>query len=99
MVEFPFPAVPEPPAPTEAELQRWYDNHPDLYSAPEFRRIKSIVLSPQTLANVVQIAAADLQAAYQQHRSEYVKPERRSAEVVSVADEAKAKALAATWQG
>ena len=34
MVEFPFAAAPEPPAPTEADLQRWYDNHPDLYSTP-----------------------------------------------------------------
>ena len=28
MVEFPLAAAPEPPAPTEADLQRWYDNHP-----------------------------------------------------------------------
>ena len=32
MVEFPLAAAPEPPAPTEADLQRWYDNHPDRYS-------------------------------------------------------------------
>ncbi len=31
MVEFPFAAETAPP-PTDAELQRWYDNHPELYS-------------------------------------------------------------------
>jgi peptidyl-prolyl cis-trans isomerase D len=99
MVEFPIAAAAPQPPPTEAVLQRWYDNHPDMYSAPELRRIKAIVLSPQALAKDIQITDADLQAAYQQHRSDYVKPEKRSAEVISVADETKAKALAATWQG
>lgn len=99
MVEFPFAAAAAPPAPTEAELQRWYDNHPDLYSSPEFRRIKAIVLSPQTLAKDIPITDADLQAAYDQHKSDYVTVAKRSAQVVSVSDEEKAKALAATWKG
>jgi peptidyl-prolyl cis-trans isomerase D len=98
-VEFPLASAPEPPAPTEADLQRWYDNHPDLYSTPEFRRIKAVVLSPQTLARDIPISEAELQAAYEQRKAEYVKPGKRSAEVISAPDEAKAKALAATWQG
>jgi peptidyl-prolyl cis-trans isomerase D len=97
-VEFPFAAVPEPPSPTETELRRWYDNHSDLYSSPEYRRIKAVVLSPQTLAKEIAISDADLQAAYQRHKSDYVTPAKRSAEVISAADEAKAKALAETWR-
>jgi len=99
MVEFPLAAAPEPPSPTEADLQRWYDNHPDKYSAPEYRRIKAVVLSPQSLAKDIPVTDADLQAAYQQHKADYVKPEKRSAEVVSVGDESKAKALAESWRG
>ncbi len=99
MVEFPFAAAPTPPAPTDAELQRWYDNHPDRYSAPEYRRIKAIVLSPQSLAKDIPVTEADLQAAYERNKSSYVKPAKRSAEVISVSDEAKAKALATQWQG
>ncbi len=99
MVEFPIASAPEPPAPTELELQRWYDNHPDQYSAPEFRKIKAVVLSPQTLAKDIPISDADLQAAYEQRKAQYVTPARRSAEVISVADAAKAKALAETWRG
>ena len=99
MVEFPFAAAAAPPQPTDAELQRWYDNHPDQYSAPEYRRIKAIVLSPQTLSKEIPISDADLHAAYEQHKSEYVKPEKRSAEVISVSDEAKANALATSWKG
>ena len=98
-VEFPFAGAPEPPAATDAELRRWYDNHPDQYSAPEYRRIKAIVLSPQSLAKEIPITDADLQAAYERRKSDYVTLAKRSAEVISVADEAKAKALADTWRG
>jgi peptidyl-prolyl cis-trans isomerase D len=98
MVEFPLAAAPEPATPAEADLQRWYDNHPDQYSAPEYRRIKAVVLSPQTLAKDIPISDADLRAAYEQRKAEYVKPARRSAEVISVADEAKAAALAESWR-
>lgn len=99
MVEFPLAAAPAPPTPTETELQRWYDNHPDRYSAPEYRRIKAVVLSPQTLAKDIEVSDADLHAAYDRNKSEYVKPPKRSAEVISISDEAKAKELAAKWQG
>lgn len=99
MVEFPFAAAAEPPKPDEAQLQRWYDNHPDVYSAPEYRKIKAVILSPQALARDIPITDAELEAAYQQHKADYVKPPRRSAEVISVADEAKAKTLAGNWRG
>ena len=35
--------TPDPAAPTDAEVTRWYQNHPDSYVTPEFRRIKAIV--------------------------------------------------------
>lgn len=98
MVEFTF-AAETAPAPTDAELQRWYDNHPDRYSTPELRRIKAIVLSPQTLAKDIPISDADLRAAYEQRKAEYVTPAKRSAQVISVSDEAKARALAEQWRG
>ena len=77
MVEFPFSAE-TAPAPTDAELQRWYDNHPNRYSSPELRRIKAIVLSPQTLAKDIPITDDDLRAIYNQRKAEYVTPEKRS---------------------
>ena len=97
MVEFPF-AAETAPAPTDAELQRWYDNHPEAYSSPELRRIKAIVLSPQTLAKDIPITDDDLRAAYNQRKEDYVTPEKRSAQVISAPDEAKAKALADQWR-
>ena len=99
MVEFPFAGAPEPPAPTQAELQRWYDNHPDFYSTPEYRRIKAVVLSPESLAKDIAITDAELHAAYDQRAAEYVKQPRRTAQVISVPDEAQASKLADAWRG
>jgi peptidyl-prolyl cis-trans isomerase D len=99
MVEFPFTAVTPPPPPDQAILTRWYDNHPWLYSTPEYRRIKAVVLSPQTLAKDIPVSDEDLHKAYDEHRSQYVMPEKRSVQVLLSADEAKARALADQWRG
>jgi peptidyl-prolyl cis-trans isomerase D len=99
MVELPFNAVPAPPAPDEAVLRRWYDNHPDFYSSPEYRRIKAAVLSPETLAKDIPITDAELRTAYDARKAQYVKPERRSVQVIQVPDAAKAQALAGEWRG
>jgi peptidyl-prolyl cis-trans isomerase D len=98
MALFPFAAAPDPAPPTEAALTRWYDNHKDLYTTPEFRRIKAIELSPQSLASEITITDAELQAAYDERQSEYHTPEKRSAQVISAPDEQKARALADRWR-
>jgi len=99
MAEFPINATPAPPAPSEAELKRWYANHPWQYRAPEYRRIQAVILSPQTLSSEIQITDAELHAAYEQNKASYVTPAKRTAEVLTVPDEAKAKALAQQWSG
>ena len=95
---FALSAAPEPTSPDAAALRRWYQNHPDSYTTPEFRRIKAIELSPESLAPQIKITDADLHAAYDERKSEYVTQQKRSAEVISAPDEAKAKALAAKWR-
>jgi peptidyl-prolyl cis-trans isomerase D len=99
MALFPISAAPQPPTPDATALQRWYDNHPDMYRTPEYRRIKAVELSPQSLASEVQVTDQDLHDYYDQHRADYVKEGKRSAQVISVSDEAKAKALTAQWRG
>jgi peptidyl-prolyl cis-trans isomerase D len=98
MVEFPFAAVTPPLPPDAAILTRWYDNHPWLYSTPEYRRIKAVILAPQTLAKEIPVTDAELQTAYDQHKEAYVQPEKRSVQVLVINDEAKARALADKWR-
>jgi peptidyl-prolyl cis-trans isomerase D len=99
LVELPFAAAPEPPAPTEAELQRWYDNHPDAFRIPEYRRITAVILTPETIAKGMSVSDADLRAWYDSHKGFFVQPGTRSIQVAILSDKAKADALAAKWKG
>lgn len=98
-VTLPFADAAEPAAPTDLELARWYENHKaELYSTPEMRRIKVVVLSPDTLAKDVDVTDQDLQGAWEQVKSSMSTPEQRAAEVVMLSDEAKAATLVKFWQ-
>jgi peptidyl-prolyl cis-trans isomerase D len=98
LVDFPFDAAPAPPAPTDAQLQRFYDDNPDRYTTPEYRRIHAIILSAATVARDMTIPEADLQAYYTAHKAEFVAPEKRSAEVVVAQQQAVADQLALEWR-
>lgn len=98
-VELAFAAAPEPPVPTADDLQRHYDNNVARYSAAEFRRIKAVLLSPDTIARATDVADADVQAYYDQHQAEFVTEERRSVRILAVQDEALGRTLAAAWAG
>ena len=99
LAEFALAAVPALPPPDAAAVNRWYENHPDLYSTPQFRRIKAVVLSPQTLEHDVAITDDDLQAAYDKFHANFIKPAKRTAEVILVQDPAAAEKLATDWRG
>ncbi|MBU6499923.1 MAG: peptidyl-prolyl cis-trans isomerase, partial [Rhodospirillales bacterium] len=97
-VDLPFAAAPPPAAPTAAELKRWYENHLGGYSTPEYRRIRAVVLAPETVAKDITVTDAELHAAYDARKAAFNQPEKRTAEVLLAADEAKAQALAKQWQ-
>lgn len=97
LVELPFLAVPEPPAPTAEDLRRAYDNDPQRYAAPAYRRIKAVILSPDTIARDIPVDEADIKAFYESHRGEFGGPEKRSLQVLVSQDETAARTLAAQW--
>lgn len=97
IVELPFAAAPAPEF-DAAALQRFYDNNPDKYATPEYRRVKAVILAPQTMAGLIEITEEDLQAAYAARRAGYVTPEKRSAEIIVLQDESKAADLVALWR-
>jgi peptidyl-prolyl cis-trans isomerase D len=97
MALFPLSAAPAPAPADAAVLRRWYDNHPDSYATPEYRRIKAVELTPQSLSSEITVTDDELRAAYEERRSDYVTPPKRSAQVISVPDESRARALADKW--
>ncbi len=80
------------PAPTDTDLKGWYDAHNDAYMRPETRKLTTVWLSPDRLAETVQVDEAELKKAYDQRRAEFDIPERRIVErlVYPTADEAAA---------
>ena len=96
-VSLPFAAATQPPQPTQDQLQRTYADNATAYAAPELRRIKAVILSPETIAPDVEVSDDDLHAYYDQHKSEYAKPELRSVQVIVAPTEAAARTMATTW--
>ncbi|MDR3523860.1 MAG: SurA N-terminal domain-containing protein [Acetobacteraceae bacterium] len=97
-VEVPFARAVPPPSPTDAQLQRFYENNAGRYVTRETRRVRAVVLSPETLAGEVKVSDDEIKAAYESRRSEFSLPEKRSVQVLLTQSEDSAKALAAQWR-
>ncbi|ACM00167.1 peptidyl-prolyl cis-trans isomerase [Cereibacter sphaeroides] len=67
-------------APTDAELQAWYEAHPADFTAPETKRITYAALLPQDVAATLPTDEAALRRLYDERHAEFVQPERRLVE-------------------
>jgi peptidyl-prolyl cis-trans isomerase D len=92
-------AMPEPEAPTEAQLRRYEENNAERFSTPEYREASVLILSPETLSGEIEVSDADLQQAYEARRAQFETPERRVLEQAVVPSEEAAKAIAEAWRG
>ena len=97
LVSLPFAAAAAPPEPTEAQLDRQYADTTNDYATPEMRRIKAVILSPETIARDLTVGDDELRAYYDQHKAEFDKPEQRSVQVIVVPTEAAARTMATSW--
>ena len=97
LVTLPFAAAPEPPAPTDEQLERQYDDNLNDYRAPEYRRVKIVILSPESVAKDITVSDADARAWYESHKTTYGKPETRTVQVVVAPTEAAGKTIATSW--
>jgi peptidyl-prolyl cis-trans isomerase D len=100
LVQLPFAAAAAPSPPADDVLQRWYRNHPTEFSAPEYRRITLVILSPDVLARDVPVSDADIRAAYNRMIANTPSlPEKRTVEVVVAQNQSAAQAIARQWAG
>jgi peptidyl-prolyl cis-trans isomerase D len=87
-----------PADPGHAVLDRFYANHIKTYTAPEYRHVHIVVLSPATIGRTLPITDADLHAYYDAHKHDYEAPEKRSLQVITASSDDVANALAAQWK-
>ena len=93
----PSSAMPAGPAPTDAELQTWYQRNVGRYSLAERRVVRYALVTPASVS--AQPSEAEIAAAYTADRAKYAATEKRTVSQVVVADQAGAQALAAKVKG
>ncbi|WP_425045308.1 peptidyl-prolyl cis-trans isomerase [Primorskyibacter sp. S87] len=74
-------------APTDTEVQAFYDENPDGFVLPETKRLTYALLSPEMLLDQVELDAEAVRRLYDERESQYNQPERRLIERLPFADE------------
>ena len=82
------------PAPTDADLQAYYQKHLIDFTLPEYRTFTVLALSPDLFAGEITPTEDEIQAAYESRKADFVVPEQRKIEQVVVGDKATADAIA-----
>ena len=78
------------PDPDDAAARAYYDAHPEQFTAPETRRITYAYLTPEMLADNVELDEAALRALYEERGEIYNRPAMRLVDRLAFADEAAA---------
>ena len=91
----PMSALGEVTPPDATAVKTYYDEHPGAFTAPEFRQVELLVVSPDTIKDTVEITDEDVRADYDANVDRYTTPERRTIEQIPFPDKVTAdKALA-----
>lgn len=87
------------PAPTDAQVQAYYDENPDAYTLAEAKRLTYAWVTPNMIVDQVDADEEALKALYQDRIDEFQKPERRLMERLIFGSIEEAEAAAARLQG
>ncbi|KAB1072628.1 peptidylprolyl isomerase [Methylobacterium planeticum] len=82
----------EIPAPSEEDLQAYYDGNKGSYRASEYRGINLLVLSPEALAKPDAVSEDAVRKVYDGQKDRFGSPERRTIQQIVFPDEAAAEA-------
>jgi peptidyl-prolyl cis-trans isomerase D len=91
IVALPTAGVADVGQPSDDELKSFYEKHPDLFRAPEYRGFTLVSLDPSDMAKDIEIPEAKLKEEYDQRQDELQIPERRDVEQILAPSEEKAK--------
>lgn len=91
IVTFPVAKAGDVGKPSDADLDKYYEAHKEMFRAPEYRGFTVISLEPATLAKGIEIPEDRLHKEYDERKDEFVTPERRDVEQILAPSEDKAK--------
>ena len=86
-------------APTDAEIQNWYQRNVARYSLPERRVARYAVVTPETVKARATPTEAEIAAAYNGDKARWGARETRTVSLVTVLDQKAAAALASKIRG
>ncbi|GJE42845.1 peptidylprolyl isomerase [Methylobacterium soli] len=89
----------EVPAPTEEDLQTYYDGNKGAYRAPEYRSMNLLVISPEALAKPDAVSEEAVRKAYDGQKDRFGTAERRTIQQIVFPDEAAAEAARKPIEG
>ncbi|RDI56717.1 SurA N-terminal domain-containing protein [Microvirga subterranea] len=71
------------PAPTDEQLQTFYNERKSAYQAPEFRAVSVLALTPAAIAKPESVSDADARQRYEQEKAKFGTPERRTIQQIT----------------
>ncbi|MEX6793675.1 hypothetical protein AB2C70_34045, partial [Pseudomonas aeruginosa] len=91
----PAAVVPAGPAPSDADLNTFYQRNIARYTVPERRVVRYAMITPEAVKAQAVPTDAEIAKTYQQDSARYAATEKRDITQVVVADQAGAAAIAA----
>jgi peptidyl-prolyl cis-trans isomerase D len=85
--------------PTDDQLQKFYEAHPDMFRAAEYRSFTLASLTADQLSSDIKISDAALKSAYDERKDDFQVPEQRQILQILAPSEDKAKAIEAALSG
>jgi len=68
----------DPGEPTDEQVAAFHEENADRFSAPDYRAISWVALTPDTMADTVEIGPGQLAEAYENRRAQYTTPATRT---------------------
>jgi peptidyl-prolyl cis-trans isomerase D len=91
IVAFPVSSITDIGQPSDDQLKKFYEAHPDLFQAPEYRSFLLASLSPADVKSTGEIPEDKLRSEYEQRKEELATPETRDIQQILLPSEEKAK--------
>ena len=85
--------------PEQAKLKEFYEANKPQFMAPEYRKLRILLLSVEELKKAISIPDADIAASYEQTKEGFATPELRRIQQIPFKDKASAEAAKAAIEG
>lgn len=77
--------------PDDATIKAYYEQHPQEFTAPEYRKLSYVMLTRENMPPPAKVTEEELRKAYNDKKDEFKRPERRAVDQLLYTSEEKAK--------